>query len=233
METHCRDSRGAGGYTGGYEGWEPEPRKLLYKSTEHNIDLYAVFQRLFLATGEEKWEERARHARRFVESMWDEVEGKFWTGTRDDGATANHDVIPVDAQAWAVLALGEEGKPFWAALEYAEANLKVGGGFDFDEDGDGIWYEGTAQMAAAYQATGEPEMAAEILGLLMAAQLESGALHACDQDGLTTGFNVPVPEGDPIPWLYYRRAHVGATAWYVFAALGVNPFWNTALESVN
>ena len=45
VERYCRDTQGAGGYTGGFEGWEPTPRKLTYKSTEHNIDLYAAFQR--------------------------------------------------------------------------------------------------------------------------------------------------------------------------------------------
>ena len=40
-------------------------------------------------------------------------------------------------------------------------------------------------------------------------------------DGLTTGFNLNSGK----PWLYYRRTHVGATAWFILAELGVNPFW--------
>ena len=44
---------------------------------------------LHLITDDAKWHDRADHARQFVLSMWDPVEGKFWTGTLDDGVTAN------------------------------------------------------------------------------------------------------------------------------------------------
>jgi hypothetical protein len=43
------------------------PTKLMYKATEHNIDLYAAFLQLYLITGDEVWSERANHARQWVE----------------------------------------------------------------------------------------------------------------------------------------------------------------------
>lgn len=40
-------------------------KKRGYKATDHHIDLVAAFQQLFLITGNEKWRERANHAKRF------------------------------------------------------------------------------------------------------------------------------------------------------------------------
>ncbi len=221
VETSCRDSRGQGGYTAGFEEWEPNPLELTYKSTEHNIDLYAAFQRLYLLTGQEKWRNRADHAKFFVLGMWDTQQQVFWTGTTGDGATVNKTVIPVDIQAWAVLALGEEGKGYRGALGYAESHLSVGMGFDFNQDRDGVWYEGTAQMAAAYAFDGQTENWQSRIQFLQAARDESGGIVAASKDGLTTGFYL----ADGRPWLYYHRLHVGATAWLALAEGRVNPFW--------
>lgn len=49
--------------------------KILWKSTEHNIDVYVAFTRLYEATGEKVWKDRALHAKTFVKAMWDETEG--------------------------------------------------------------------------------------------------------------------------------------------------------------
>ncbi|MCS7227317.1 MAG: hypothetical protein NZ821_10035, partial [Gloeomargarita sp. SKYB31] len=106
VEAHARDTRGAGGYTGGYEGEEPSPTRLLWKSTEHNLDLYVAFERLYRITGESVWRERAEHARQFVEAMWNDEAGFYWTGTLDDGVTINSQAVPLDAQTWALLAFG-------------------------------------------------------------------------------------------------------------------------------
>jgi hypothetical protein len=224
VESNCRSTTGAGGYTGGYEGWEPSQTQLTYKATEHNIDLFAVFQHLYFITTDTVWSNRADHAKQFVKAMWDPVEKKFWTGTSDDGITINPDVIPLDAQAWANLALREETMPYLEALDYAESHLKVGEGFDFNEDRDGIWFEGTAQMASAWWLTSQPDKAQALIACIRAAQNPSGGIPAADRDGLTTGIYL----SDGQPWLYHRRLHVGATAWLVLAETQQNAFWMTA-----
>ena len=222
IEYCCRDSRGAGGYTGGLAGWESAQSKLLYKSTEHNIDLYPAFQRLYLITGEKHWRERAEHAKSFILSMWDPMEGKFWTGTNNDGITVNKAVIPLDTQTWAVLALKEKGIPYWNALQYAEDHHKVGVGYDFNiKDRDGVWYEGTGQMASAYLEVGKNKKAETIIQFLRASLSPNAGLPAANRDGLTTGFFIS--EGNPL--VYYRRPHIGATAWLVLAENEANPFW--------
>jgi hypothetical protein len=221
VEIHCRDTRGRGGYTGGYEEWEPSPFKLTYKATEHNIDLYAAFQRLYLLTGQDKWRDRADYARTFFLSMWDSQRQVFWTGTAADGVAINKTVIPLDIQAWALLALGDDGEAYRGALAYAEDHLSVGLGFDFNEDQDGVWYEGTAQMAAAYAFVGRAEDWRARVEFLETARSESGGIVAASKDGLTTGFYL----ADGQRWLYHRRVHVGATAWLVLAETQANPFW--------
>ena len=86
---------------------------------------------------------------------------------------------------------------------------------------EGVWYEGTAQMATAYRARGENDRADEILRLLRAAQHDSGGIAASDQpDGLVTGF-----AHDDECIRYFQRAHVGATAWMILAERGANPYW--------
>lgn len=247
IERNCR-SVGDDGYTGGYNGWEPEresdettPVEAEYRATEHNIDLYAAFERLFLITGDDVWHERAERALRFVKKMWDDKEGLFWTGT--EGAVTNRKVIPLDVQAWAVLAIPDE-KLFSRAdrakaLAYAEQHMRLGGrGYDYSRractgnalqcnDRQGVWYEGTAQMAVAYQQSGQAERAQDLTALLKKAQLPSGAMPASDQDqGLLTGF-----VRDGVPLRYYKRPHIGATAWLVFAERGVNPYWLGRIDS--
>lgn len=221
LERNCRDGRGAGGYTAGFEGWEPAAEKLTYKSTEHNIDLYALFKRLNKLTGNAEWLERAEHARQFVQSMWDPKEQKFWSGTGDDGLTVFRDVVPVDVQAWALLALKENSVPYWKGLNYADAMHRVGKGYDFNEDTDGVWFEGTAQMALAFMVKGEPARRNSLIRFLKSEQDSSGGVMAASRDALSTGFH----QQDGTPWLYYKRLHIAATSWMVFAENSVNPFW--------
>ena len=221
LEKNCRDPRGDGGYTAGFEGWEPAAEKLTYKSTEHNIDLYVLFKRLSQLTGKAVWSERSAHARRFVAAMWDKKEQKFWTGTGDDGLTIFREVVPVDVQAWALMAFKEDGVPYWKGLDYVQACHSVGLGFDFNQDADGVWFEGTAQMAIAFSCTGQRGKQNAVVNFLKSAQDASGGVTAADRDWLTTGFYLQ----DGTPWLYYNRLHVGATSWMIFAELSVNPFW--------
>ena len=72
----------------------------LWKSTEHNIDLYGAFTHLqqHRAAGDPDWSEAAAHTRQFVEGMWNEADGFYWTGTVDDGVSHNQQAIPLDTQ---------------------------------------------------------------------------------------------------------------------------------------
>jgi hypothetical protein len=209
-----------GGFTGGYEGWEPEPTKVTYKSTEHNIDLIAAFAKLAALTGRPQYAEASAHARAFVLTMYDAEQGNFYTGTGDDGVTINKDVLPLDTNTWAILALGDDFKDAAKTLAFIDAHMAVDGGYDFDTNLDGVWWEGTAQTALAYMQAGNQDKYRQILEVLNSNAEADGSITAADRDGVTTGFRV---SGTDLPWMYGKRVHVGATSWLAFAQVGMNP----------
>jgi hypothetical protein len=209
------------GFTGGYEGWEGQEVFVTYKSTEHNIDLITAFAKLSELTGDEKYAEASENAKEFVMSMYAPDLHLFYTGTTTDGVTPNKDVLPLDCNTWAILALGDSFKDGKAVLTEVEKQFKVDGGYDFNTDKDGVWFEGTAQVALAYKSIGDEAKYNEILSFLGKNANENGSITAADRDYVTTGFTVS-GMGD-MPWKYGKREHLGATAWLAFAKLGVNP----------
>lgn len=233
IEENTRDARGTGGYTGGFEGWEPTPAPLLWKSTEHNIDLYVAFMTLSDLTpepGKSLWRERALHAKKFVRSMWEACGAHhFATGTKDNGVTPNCDFAPGDVNTWGVMALGELAT-YGVGIDWVQTNCQVsepcfkgrlGTGIDFNEDQDGIWWEGTAHTVIAKRIKKENREAKFLLKNLRMAQRfapntnRTGIVATC-HDGVTTGIQ---------NFLLFNRLHVAATAWYVLAERRHNPFW--------
>ncbi len=234
IEAETKDTRGTGGYTGGYDGWETTSNnpagqtKGLWKSTENNIDVYVAFARLYEATGQAVWKDRALHAKAFVESMWDDGEGHFWTGTENDGVTVNTDVLPADVNTWALMALGN-AEQYGRGISWVNGNCHVEAdgftGFDFNDDRDHVWFEGTAHMVLAFKLLEDTANASTYLAELEEAQIAASngnekGLVAASYDGLTTGFD----------WLYYNRLHIGATAWFIFAEMGYNPYWGIGIN---
>ncbi|HSV30235.1 MAG TPA: hypothetical protein VLL76_11785 [Candidatus Omnitrophota bacterium] len=207
---HAADRRG--GFSGGIHGGEGAAIRLTWKSTEHNVDVAALFGRL--DRGE------ARTARNFVASQFDG--GHFWTGTLPDGVTVNRATSGLDAQLWPLLL---EGAPSaWRkALDHAERAHGVDGGFDFNDDRDGLWVEGTAQAALAYRAIGRGDRAALLLKQVRAQAAPGGYLYATREPRITTGLAIG-PDSTTADFFYYRRPHLGATAWAVLAERGWNPF---------
>jgi len=244
---HCDDARvddARGGFAAGTQGFERaagdphgQDRKT-YRSTEHNIDLEALFGHLAAAVGRDtaegrSWSEQAAHARSFVDGMRNSAPGAphLWTGTTA-AAAINTSVVPLDAQTWAVLRTREPG-PYASALDWALQHCTEQGrrdSFDFNcHDGDGAWWEGTAQVATALRWLKRDREAAAVLGRLRRAQLKggaaAGALPAASRCGLTTGFDLSFRSGKTMKWVYPDWPHAGATAWFIFAALGVNPYF--------
>jgi hypothetical protein len=231
-----------GGFTGGYDGWENGAVsanaancasgvsvngqcKRLYKSTEHNIDLYSMFSRLYLADRAPKWANAAQRAKHFFLSMWDPREGKFWTGTTEDGVTVSTDVIPLDIQAWAIQTLGTEAQAYLPGLAYIEAHHKTSLGYGFKQNGgnacgDNTWFEGTSQVALAYLLSGNTSKWQSIIDGVHSVRTANGGIPATDGACLNTGFTL----NDGSPWRYFPRIHVGATGWLALAENGVNPY---------
>lgn len=216
------------GYLGGLN--DPEsvtPVQRPYASAEHNIDLYAAFVRLFQVTGDAAWSERAQHARTFVLAMWDAALGCYRPGTIDPGSiNTNLNQLPLDVQAWSLLAqlnpAGRDDQVLDCALARHAVAAEGFAGFDFNTDLDGVWFEGTGQMAAALRFGARTPMSDFYRAELQRAHGNPplGKLlghHAARRDGLTTGFD----------FRYFRRLHVGATAWNLFGQRGANPYYQT------
>lgn len=233
-----------GGFSAGMQGFErqagiPEGQdRKNYRSTEHNIDLAALFEHLAAAVGRDSvegqyWSAQMAHARSFVDKMRNDAAAApyFWTGT-GAGAAINKSVIPLDVQTWAVLGTREPasraGALDWALKHCTEKASSDA--FDFNcNDGDGAWWEGTAQVAAALRWLKRTQDTAPALARLEQAQTKAGraagAIPAASRCGLTTGFDFTFRSGKTLPWLYPDWPHIGATAWFIFAALGVNPYF--------
>jgi hypothetical protein len=111
----------------------------------------------------------------------------------------------------------------------AERQLGVGGGFDFNNDRDGLWVEGTAQAALALRILGRANDASKLLDGLASQISPSGYLFATREPRITTGLKITSASTEP-DFFYYRRPHLGATAWAVLAGTGWNPFNGRILE---
>jgi hypothetical protein len=214
------------GFQGGYDSYPESPNFIsrVYASTEHNLDVYAAFTAMFQITGESRWQDDAQHAYRFVQAMWDSQRLCFLAGTIDPNTRNNNSgQLPLDVQAWSVLSLPDTLKLHPQTLNCAEQNHRITAdgfnGFDFNDDKDGVWFEGIGQMAVAYTLTDQCAMVRNLRQELYRAQQTSPfgdgyGIVAASHEGISTGFD----------FKYFRRLHIGATSWNVFAQLGFNPF---------
>ncbi len=222
LRANTYDTRGNGGFTGGYTA---RGKKIEWKSTEHNIDIFAFLTMLATETGDQKWTSDAGWAKQFVASMWDERAGRFYVGTSNDGITPNKSFKPEDVNSWSYLAFQN---PAWsAAPSWDVTNLAANeGGFSgvsfCTGDRSGVWFEGTAHLADALElrdAMGDHAAAHAYLDDIAYAQTNGRngdglGIIAASKNGLRDC------DGDK----YFASLHVGATAWYIMANRGANPF---------
>jgi hypothetical protein len=225
--------RGFRNDTGTYQGFQggvsdpegPAPTPRAYASTEHNLDVAAAFTTLSqLPNAAVYWQTDADHAKQFVEAMWDSSRNVYLAGTSDpENRNASPNQLPEDVQAWSVLVLGPN-PPHPDSLDGAihyHFSLSDGiTGFDFNEDRDGVWLEGTAHMAEAFQMVGRTADAEALRRELRLAQKtlpfgDKSGIVAATHDLVTSGFGFNL----------YRRLHIGATAWLVSAQLEKNPYF--------
>ncbi len=222
IDAQTSDARGAGGFSGGIEGDDTHARKVAWKSTEHNVDAAALFDRLAAVDKQGGWQRHADAARRFVESEWDAASGHFLVGTQPDGVTHNRTTSGLDAQLWPML-MAHAPKDWQRALNYVEREHRVDGGFDFNADRDGLWLEGTAQAALVYRIVGRVADAHRLDATIDRQFAPSGYVYATREPRITTGLALSA-DSTSADFYYYRRPHLGATAWAALAGLGRNPF---------
>lgn len=234
IHTFRNDTGTYQGFQGGLDDYPETPMgtRRAYASTEHNLDVYAAFTRMWQITGEPQWQSDAQHAQQFVEAMWDAQKRCYLAGTTDPSIrNQSPNQLPLDVQAWSTLALPNTLALHPEVLQCAEQNHRNTNngfsGFDFNDDKDGVWFEGTGQMATAYAFARQSTAVTALRQDLSRAQGtlpfgNNGGIAAASRDGLTTGFSFE----------YFVRQHIGATAWNVFAQLGDNPFYQTTAPAI-
>jgi hypothetical protein len=221
VQAHCYDTRGAGGYTGGLTA---RGRRIKWKSTEHNIDLYSLFTLLAEATGETAWSTRAAWAERFVEAMWQPSGGYFYVGTKNNGKAPNKSVFPEDVNSWSYLAL--EQPAYASSVGWDVSNLAVSAegfsGVSFCSGArTGVWFEGTAHLADALELRNQPGDVTQAETYL--SDIEYAQTSGPNNDGLgiiAASNKLSDCEGE----FYFSSLHTGATSWYLLAAERVDPF---------
>lgn len=217
---NTRDARP--GFAGGIDGFDAAPVRVVWKSTEHNIDAAALFRRLSDDRVAGDWNAAESSARQFIAAQWDEASGHFFIGTQPDGLTPNRDSSALDAQIWPLL-LRDVPKEWHRSLAYIKHVHAVPGGFDFNADRDGAWIEGTAQVALAYRVVGRTADAQPLFATIKAQISTSGMVYATREPRVSTGLST-TPGGGQADFYYYRVPHLAATAWAVLAAEGRNPY---------
>ena len=215
-------TRDGDGFSGGFFGFDHQQTPLRWASTEHNVDVAAAAAWLFRRTGEARYADIAAHARRFVANAFQPSDGHFLLGTQPDGAPSRAG-IALDVQLWPWMAIADAPADWRRALAFAQQHLAVPGGFDFNDDRDGVWVEGTAQAALGYRFLHDDARADQLLEAMAADRTPSGLLNATRVDRLTTGLSIG-PDSPQPDFFYFRRPHLAPTAWACFAALGWNPF---------
>jgi hypothetical protein len=218
--THCRDNRGPGGYTGGYTG---SGSKIEWKSTEHNIDVYAFFRLLARDTGNPVWSSRSAWARRFIVAMWDAQAGRFYLGTDDDGVTPSTTPAVEDVNSWSYLALRDPA--YEESLDWEQRHLAVtrdgySGVSICTGNRTGVWFEGTAHLADALEFSDEADQAE-------AGTYLSDLAHAQAQGPDADGLGIMAASYDALSDCeggdVYASLHTGTTAWYILAARHIDP----------
>ncbi len=210
------------GFTGGIDGFDAAPVRVTWKSTEHNIDAIAFFQRLSKDNVPSDWNGAESSANQFIAKQWDAASGHFFIGTLLDGVTPNRDSSALDAQVWPLL-LRDAPKEWRRSLAYIEREHAVPGGFDLNSDRDGAWIEGTAQAALAYRVVGRAADAKPLFATIAAQFSKSGYVYATREPRVSTGLST-TPGGGHDDFYYLRMPHLAATAWAILAAKDTNPY---------
>lgn len=222
IQTKAYATNGPGGYTGGYDS----SGKLTWKSTEHNLDVYALFTMLATETGDSTWTTRAAHAKAFVAAMWDSTNSKYWVGTNPDGTSLNKGFLPEDVNTWTYLAFKDSTRA--ASIDWDVSNLAAtDGGFtgvSFGAcDKSKVWFEGTAHLADALAIRNGSGDAAKAQNYLNSIQLaQTTALHN-DGLGIVAASHDKLSDCDSD--YYYAAPHTGATSWYLLAGAATDPFY--------
>ena len=229
IQAHTRSAKAPVGYEGGLYGYDRHQQAQHWKSTEHHIDVMAAARWALRYRSDAALTRMQSTAAGFVKAMWDSKEQRFFIGTLPDGSTISRQKSGLDAQVWPLLAfqtVPADWKNVWA---WVNAQHRSGAGYGFSRNPDGIWTEGTAQVASALRASNRTVPDA-LWQLLADQRAGDGLLYATPQPRIRTDLAIG-PDSTTDDFFYYHQPHLGATAWAALAGSGWNPFTGRWLDT--
>ncbi|MDD2751996.1 MAG: hypothetical protein PHN59_02585 [Candidatus Omnitrophica bacterium] len=182
-----------------------------WKSVEHNLVAYVALRNFGKLNGMGTYMVQAEKIKYFLQGP------AAWNGQRFNRGPYDYTEV-LDVQALGVLILGNR---YLNALNWAEVNLQTakqqGGtfisGFDFNDDLDTIWFEGTLQMALAYSLKMQNPVIANFF--------YNQALTAVQSDGSLLLATNPGTASDD--WILQPWRAVAPTCWLIFYSRKFNP----------
>jgi hypothetical protein len=197
------------------------------RSTEENSSYFQLNEQLASLFGQ-TYANRATWAGTFVIALFDQMGGKFWTGT-SSGDTINASSVPLDAQTMPFLTLGQSQQyqsavNYVGAITWAESNLTVTDGsftgFTYStvsksQSQPRVWFEGVAQVCVVYELLGRLEpVSSNPWGAKVAGCLQTLENASVDGTGVLAASSDDLE--DPILNAYYdARLAVAPTSWAV------------------
>ena len=209
---------GEGLYVGGY-GYNDNTReyeKLTWVSTEHNTDLWHVFERASRVL-DSKYEDSADLKNDIMMNLWNEQNKRFNRGLNDE-------INALDLNSWASVflnAIGEYDKAGVALANtdtFSVAEQGTDGYFGVDDGSiKTIWYEGTFGVAYSYMVSGNEAKARQIVE------------KAYDKQNSDGSWNYTLMH-DPINYML-PNSSLASTNWYLLATNSPNILWSECKPS--
>lgn len=223
------DERPPGGVTGGAAGFDAAQTPIRWKSTEHNLDAYALGAWITRESADPAALTLVKTTRPFLDAMFDPAAGCFRLGTLPDGRLQPSHVYALDALIWPLIAVASPPAAWSRSLSLVRGRLAVAGGYDFNGDRDGLWTEGTAQAAFVERSQGNRTEANRLLEVIDRLRAPSGLLYATEKGRISTGLSIGETSKEA-DFFYFHRPHLGATAWAILAQTGLNPFTGEQMD---
>jgi hypothetical protein len=208
------------------------------KGTEFNFDCYAAFRAYSLVRNNPTFATAASNVFTWLRTTaWNAGEGRFNAGVYSAGG--NNTDKALDAYSWAPLATSSFtsvvalAKPVFGNKRNCNLTGVDVDGFDFGDNfgvnppvPDAVWLEGTAQMVLAYLSAGDTVNAAYYLQELEKAIVVTSPSAQC--------IPYATNPGDGYGGFTMDSLHpaISASAWYLFAKAGFNPFQIFPMQSV-
>lgn len=180
-----------------------------WKSTENNLAAYAGLYNYGMLTNNSVYTQKADLIKGFLQTdCWN---GETFLRGKNDPTEVT------DVQSLGVLALGTT---YASAIYWAEYHTKCTKrlgkltvtGFDFNNDLDTVWMEGTLQEAMAFKKNYDDYRAGIYFNNVSKTQKSSGAFLCATNRG-TTGTD----------WILQPIESTAPVCWYIFYSTGINP----------